>query len=162
MLRIEIRPRPSLLRSRCRGRAAEIYKCWRDDAFFAIRSSRIEKKNACGRRQQAGHGLVRRFGRVCDLFLRIFVVEPPSSRCCCLRCADIIYLFLSYFRITSLLSACCDPPPQLMRACGAPVGSDSMGPEVIGIILAAVPVFVFGFIVACCCLPVRESERGKD
>ncbi|CAN0070433.1 unnamed protein product, partial [Ectocarpus fasciculatus] len=32
---------------------------------------------------------------------------------------------------------------------------------VIGIILAAVPVFVFGFIVACCCLPVGHVAASS-
>ncbi|CAN0279173.1 unnamed protein product, partial [Laminaria digitata] len=32
---------------------------------------------------------------------------------------------------------------------------------VIGIVLAAVPVFVFGIIVACCCLPVGHIAAGS-
>lgn len=31
----------------------------------------------------------------------------------------------------------------------------------VGIILAAVPVFVFGFIVACCCLPVSHEDTRR-
>ena len=56
------------------------------------------------------------------------------------------------------------PSPALSRRFPSPPSLALFSPlcvgwlmSVIGIILAAVPVFVFGIIVACCCLPVSAN-----